>query len=95
VRKGRMEERASDSAGAGEGAESGVVESAVEAEGDRVLEGGAVGVVGSEEPVVGEETAPAVAMPGTQCGEREARALKIWSCWESLRLRRETRRRRS
>ena len=69
VRKGRMEERASDSAGAGEVAESGGGESAVEAEGDLVGAGGAVDVAGSEdgeEPVVGEETAPAVAMPGTQ-----------------------------
>ena len=66
VRNGRMEERASDSAGAGE-----VVESAVEVEGvvpEAV--GGAVDVAGSEgegeEPAVGEETAPAVAIPGTQ-----------------------------
>jgi hypothetical protein len=70
VRKGRMEERASDSAGAGEVAESVTGESVVEAEGDLVGAGGAVDVVGSEEegeePVVGEETVPAVAIPGTQ-----------------------------
>jgi hypothetical protein len=70
VRKWRMEERASDSAGAGEGAESVVGESAVEAEGELVLAEGAGDWAGSEdgeeEPAVGEETAPAVAMPGTQ-----------------------------